>query len=152
MIKNIKVWRCPSCRKKSIKININKSKLAATISCGSCSLFSEKQINRISELFDVYGDFIDEYYENPSKLFGKNDGKPESNSKPPEITIENILNALSTHWKNITQLREDLNIESDLDIRYLMIKLRQFERNDKIDVKHTRDEFFRRKVKKGIKL
>jgi len=133
-------------------ISIEKSKLTAKISCGSCRLFIEKKISRISETVDVYGDFIDEYYENPSKLFGNNDDKPESNSKPLEINTKNILNALSTHWKNITQLREDLNIESDLDTRYLVIKLKQLERNDRIDVKHTGDEIFWRKVKKRIML
>ncbi len=155
-MKNIKVWRCPKCRKKSIIININKSKLAATISCGACSLFIEKQINRISEPIDVYGDFIDEYYENPSKLYGKNNDKSESNSTPiesiitlPEITTKNIINAISTHWKNIIQLREDLKIETDLDIRYLMIKLKHLERNDRIDLNYTGDEIFCRKANKG---
>ena len=150
MTKNIKVWRCPNCTKKSILININKINLVAKISCGSCGFLINKVINRISEPVDVYGDFIDEYYEDSSILFEKN--KSETNSIPPEITTEKIIKTLLIGWKNINQLCEELNIESDLDTRYLKIKLKLLEKNGKLEIKRIGDKVFWRKVKKGIVL
>lgn len=147
MKKNIKVWRCPKCTKTSISISINKTNLAAKISCGSCGLFIEKKIKRIYDPIDVYGDFIDTYYKNPSEYLLRENDPTEINVDLVLITTQNIIISLSLNWKNLAQLKEDLNIDSDLDIRFLKLKLKELERKAKLDVKWDGVEKYWRKFK-----
>ena len=57
-----KIFTCPNCGEKSVKVeNIRKSAIA-TVKCGQCGLTKEVIANSISEPVDVFGDFIDIYY------------------------------------------------------------------------------------------
>jgi len=57
-----KIFTCPNCGEKSVKVeNIRKSAIA-TVKCGHCSLIKEVLVNSISEPVDAFGDFIDIYY------------------------------------------------------------------------------------------
>ncbi|MBD3194693.1 MAG: hypothetical protein GF317_06545 [Candidatus Lokiarchaeota archaeon] len=58
-----KIFTCPSCGEKSVKVeDIKKKGAFATVKCGNCSLEKEVLINSISEPVDAFGDFIDIYY------------------------------------------------------------------------------------------
>lgn len=130
----MKVWKCPKCRQKSISININKHNLKANISCGICHSFSELKINTISEPVDIYGDYIDLYSQG---LIGIEKGNEKVESESHEVLISSgkILKALSNEWKNLIQLQDYLRVKDDLDIRFLKIKLKSFERENKIKSK-----------------
>ena len=57
-----KIFTCPNCGEKSVKVeNIRKSAIA-TVKCGNCGLTKEVIVNSISEPVDAFGDFIDVYY------------------------------------------------------------------------------------------
>ncbi len=57
-----KIFNCPSCGEKSVKVeNIRKSAIA-TVKCGHCGLTKDVLVNSISEPVDAFGDFIDIFY------------------------------------------------------------------------------------------
>lgn len=58
------VYPCPACGNTAVKIELYRDNGLATVKCGSCQL--EKQITNLttlSEPVDVYGDFIDVFYQ-----------------------------------------------------------------------------------------
>ncbi|MFO8019388.1 MAG: hypothetical protein R6U96_12195 [Promethearchaeia archaeon] len=57
-----KIFKCPQCGEKSIKVEDIKNSAIATVKCGNCGLSKEVLINSISEPVDAFGDFIDIYY------------------------------------------------------------------------------------------
>lgn len=56
-------WECPSCGIKSIMITLDRKNKKSRISCGRCNITKEIRINRLSESIDIYGHFIDLFYE-----------------------------------------------------------------------------------------
>ena len=57
-----KIFTCPNCGEKSVKVeNIRKSAIA-TVKCGHCGLVKDVLVNSISEPVDAFGDFIDIHY------------------------------------------------------------------------------------------
>lgn len=57
-----KIFTCPECGEKSVKVkNIRKGPIA-TVKCGYCGLSKEVLVNNISEPVDAFGDFVDVYY------------------------------------------------------------------------------------------
>ncbi|MFW9951757.1 MAG: transcription elongation factor 1 family protein [Candidatus Thorarchaeota archaeon] len=57
-----KIFTCPNCGEKSVKVeNLRKSAIA-TVKCGYCGLTKDVLVNSISEPVDAFGDFIDVYY------------------------------------------------------------------------------------------
>ena len=57
-----KIFNCPSCGEKSVKVvNIKKTPIAS-VKCGHCGLMKDVLINSISEPVDAFGDFIDIFY------------------------------------------------------------------------------------------
>ena len=103
----MKIWNCPRCRKKSLTIKIDKKSLKAEVLCGNCNFIIYKKTNRISEAIDVYGDFIDDYYNNKNlsiQDLKKNYEKP----KKKLITDQNTLELLSNKKKNL----DDSKIEN----------------------------------------
>jgi len=57
-----KIFNCPSCGEKSVKVENIKKSAIATVKCGNCGLNKEVLVNSISEPVDAFGDFIDIYY------------------------------------------------------------------------------------------
>jgi len=57
-----KIFTCPECGEKSVKVeNIRKSAIA-TVKCGHCGSSKDVLVNSISEPVDAFGDFIDIFY------------------------------------------------------------------------------------------
>jgi len=56
-------WECPRCGTKSIMITLDKKNKKSRILCGMCDINKEIKINRLSEPIDIYGHFIDLFYE-----------------------------------------------------------------------------------------
>ncbi|MGQ4875814.1 MAG: hypothetical protein ACP6IY_17250 [Promethearchaeia archaeon] len=57
-----KIFTCPECGEKSVKVEGLKKSRIATVKCGKCGLSKEVLVNSISEPVDAFGDFIDIYY------------------------------------------------------------------------------------------
>ncbi len=58
-----KIFTCPECGEKSIKVtDIKKKGAFATVKCGNCGLTKDVLVNAISEPVDAFGDFIDIHY------------------------------------------------------------------------------------------
>ncbi len=57
-----KIFTCPECGEKSVKVRDIRKGPIATVKCGHCGLEKEVLVNSISEPVDAFGDFIDVYY------------------------------------------------------------------------------------------
>ncbi|TFG07857.1 MAG: hypothetical protein EU539_03810 [Promethearchaeota archaeon] len=57
-----KIFNCPSCGEKSVKVENIRHSAIATVKCGNCGLTKDVLVNSISEPVDAFGDFIDIYY------------------------------------------------------------------------------------------
>jgi len=57
-----KIFTCPECGEKSVKVENLKKGGIATVKCGNCALSKEVLVNSISEPVDAFGDFIDLFY------------------------------------------------------------------------------------------
>ena len=58
------VYDCPRCGNTAIKVDLDKSNARATVKCGSCGLeMSIDDVNELTEPVDIYGSFIDRFYE-----------------------------------------------------------------------------------------
>lgn len=57
-----KIFTCPDCGSKSVKVVGLKKSVFVTVKCGNCGLEKDVLVNSISEPVDAFGDFIDIYY------------------------------------------------------------------------------------------
>jgi transcription elongation factor Elf1 len=57
-----KIFTCPNCGEKSVKVENLRRSAIATVKCGYCGLTKDVLVNSISEPVDAFGDFIDIYY------------------------------------------------------------------------------------------
>ncbi len=58
------VYPCPECGNTAIKIELYKDNKVALVKCGSCGLETLiDEVTPLTEAVDVYGTFIDRYYE-----------------------------------------------------------------------------------------
>ena len=57
-----KIFTCPECGEKSVKVKNIRHSAIATVKCGHCGLSKEVLVNSISEPVDAFGDFIDVHY------------------------------------------------------------------------------------------
>lgn len=61
------VYPCPNCGNTAVKIELYRDNGIATVKCGSCLLeMTVESINSLTEPVDVYGDFIDRFYQSRS--------------------------------------------------------------------------------------
>ena len=57
-----KVFTCPSCGKKTIRVDIIKSEARSIIKCSGCGLLKEEKVKSFSEEIDIYCNFVDNFY------------------------------------------------------------------------------------------
>ncbi|MHA1596876.1 MAG: hypothetical protein ACTSWV_04565 [Candidatus Asgardarchaeia archaeon] len=57
------IFKCPNCGHQTITITLDKKKGVALVRCGTCKIHAEVKTNPLYELVDIYGDFLDMYYE-----------------------------------------------------------------------------------------
>ncbi len=58
-----KVFQCPHCGRRAVRVEINKKEGKAHISCGNCKIGVEIDIPAVFDAVDAYGKFVDMYYE-----------------------------------------------------------------------------------------
>ena len=58
------VYPCPACGNTAIKIELYRDNSMATVKCGSCGIeMTIDEVNPLTEPVDIYGAFIDKFYE-----------------------------------------------------------------------------------------
>ncbi|TFG10788.1 hypothetical protein EU538_00820 [Candidatus Thorarchaeota archaeon] len=58
------VYPCPDCGNTAIKIELYRKNGMAMVKCGSCGLeMTIEDVNELTEPVDIYGSFIDQFYE-----------------------------------------------------------------------------------------
>ena len=57
-----KIFTCPECGEKSVKVENMRKSVIATVKCGNCGITKDVLIVSISEPVDAFGDFIDLFY------------------------------------------------------------------------------------------
>ena len=82
-----KIFQCPRCEAQAVKIQIDTVATMATIDCGSCHLnVVIENVKSMSEPIDIFGDFIDRYYES---LEGMEEFPPTEPMATPTVEISN---------------------------------------------------------------
>ena len=56
------------------------------------------------------------------------------------ITTEKILKSILMDWKNLARIQKELKITESLDVRFLKLKLKEFERKNLIECKEISEE------------
>ncbi len=126
-----KIFTCPSCGEKSVKVaNIRKSAVG-TVKCGYCGLTKDVLVNSISEPVDAFGDFIDVYYADAElQRIEKRIGK---------LIIKNDLGELSFAYGILTDLckikagealEDEDNIDMDI-VNKWRLKAEEYKRKEK---------------------
>ena len=58
-----KIFICPNCGQKAVKVTINKSKNTVLVKCGYCNISAKYEYNPTLQEVDYYSKFVDDYNE-----------------------------------------------------------------------------------------
>ena len=125
-----KIFTCPSCGEKSVKVeNIRRSAIA-TVKCGYCGLTKDVIVNSISEPVDAFGDFIDIYYADQElQRLEKRIAKLKKEGEWGELALSYSILSDICRAKTAEVLEED---EADLDeANKWKLKSEQYKRLEK---------------------
>jgi len=126
-----KIFTCPNCGEKSIKVeNIRKSAIA-TVKCGHCGLAKDVLVNSISEPVDAFGDFIDIHYANQEyQRLEKRIAKLKKKNEWGELALcYSILTDIS-RFKASEALEDEDNVDLD-EANKWKIKAEEYKRLEK---------------------
>ena len=125
-----KIFNCPSCGEKSVKVeNIRKSAIA-TVKCGYCGLTKDVLVNQISEPVDAFGDFIDVFYADQElSRLEKRIKKLKIDNEFGELALSySILSDLCKTKVEILTEEEDPDIE---EVNKWRLKAQEYKRLEK---------------------
>lgn len=110
-----KIFTCPNCGEKSVKVENLKKAAFATVKCGHCALNKDVLVNSISEPVDAFGDFIDIFYADQEiQRLEKRLPKLKSEGEWGEVALAySILSDLCK--AKAAQLMEEEDEEIDMD-------------------------------------
>ncbi|MFX0035246.1 MAG: hypothetical protein ACFE9I_06350 [Candidatus Hermodarchaeota archaeon] len=109
-----KIFTCPECGEKSVKVTDLKKKDAfATVKCGNCGLAKEVLVNSFSEPVDAFGDFIDIFYADQElQRLEKRIKKLKEDNEWGELTLAySILSDLCKTKAAILLDEEDIDLD-----------------------------------------
>ncbi|MCJ7651151.1 MAG: hypothetical protein MUP85_21280 [Candidatus Lokiarchaeota archaeon] len=109
-----KIFTCPNCGEKSIKVeNIRKSAIA-TVKCGHCGLTQDVLVNSISEPVDAFGDFIDIHYADQElQRLEKRIEKLKKENEWGELTLSYSILTDICKFKAAEALEDEDNVNLD---------------------------------------
>jgi len=142
-----KIFTCPSCGEKSVKVEgIRKGPIAA-VKCGYCGLAKEVLVNSISEPVDAFGDFIDIYYadQEMQRLERRVDKLRKDNEWGELVLCYSILSDLC-RVKAAELLEDEENVNID-DVNKWKLKAEEFKKMEKDALLHLETL----EMEKGIK-
>ncbi len=126
-----KIFTCPECGEKSVKVtDIKKKGAFATVKCGNCGLTQEVLVNAISEPVDAFGDFIDIHFADQELLrLEKRVAKLKEEGEWGELTFAYSILSDLCRLKAALLLEED-NIDMD-KINDWKLKAEQYKKLEK---------------------
>ncbi len=142
-----KIFTCPSCGEKSVKVeNIRKSAIA-TVKCGNCGLTKDVLVNSISEPVDAFGDFIDIFYADQElQRLEKRVEKLKKQNEYGDIALcYSILSDISKAKATLVMEDED-NIDMD-EVNRWKLKAEEYKRLEKDALLHLESEELDRGIK-----
>ncbi|NVM18206.1 MAG: hypothetical protein HWN80_10855 [Candidatus Lokiarchaeota archaeon] len=126
-----KIFTCPNCGEKSVKVeNIRKSAIA-TVKCGHCGLKKEVLVNSISEPVDAFGDFIDIHYADQElQRLEKRIEKLKKKNEWGELTLSYSILSDICKFKAAEALEDEDNVNLD-EVNKWKIKAEEYKRLEK---------------------
>ena len=126
-----KIFTCPNCGEKSVKVeNIRKSAIA-TVKCGHCGLTKEVLVNSISEPVDAFGDFIDIHYANQElQRLEKRIEKLRKKDEWGELALSYSILTDISKFKAAEALEDEDNVDLD-EVNKWKIKAEEYKRLEK---------------------
>jgi len=126
-----KIFTCPNCGEKSVKVeNIRKSAIA-TVKCGHCGLTKEVLVNSISEPVDAFGDFIDIHYANQElQRLEKRIEKLKKKDEWGELALSYSILSDICRFKAAEALEDEDNVDLD-EVNKWKIKAEEYKRLEK---------------------
>jgi len=126
-----KIFTCPNCGEKSVKVeNIRKSAIA-TVKCGHCGLTKEVLVNSISEPVDAFGDFIDIHYANQElQRLEKRIEKLRKKDEWGELALSYSILTDICRFKAAEALEDEDNVDLD-EVNKWKIKAEEYKRLEK---------------------
>jgi len=142
-----KIFTCPECGEKSVKIENMRKSVIATVKCGNCGLTKDVLINSISEPVDAFGDFIDIYYADQELLrLEKRIIKLKKNNEYGELALSYSILSDLCKAKAALLMEDENNIDMDA-VNEWKIKGEEFKRLEKDALLHLESEEKERDIK-----
>jgi len=142
-----KIFTCPSCGEKSVKVEGIRKGPIATVKCGYCGLTKEVLVNSISEPVDAFGDFIDIHYvdQEMQRLERRIEKLKKDNEWGELVLCYSILSDLCRiKAAELLEDEEDVNID---DVNKWKLKAEEFKKMEKDALLHLETM----ELEKGIK-
>jgi len=126
-----KIFNCPNCGEKSVKVeNIRKSAIA-TVKCGYCGLNKDVLVNSISEPVDAFGDFIDIYYADQELLrLEKRVAKLKNKQEWADLAFCYSVLSDICRFKAAESLEDEENVDID-EANKWKIRAEEYKRKEK---------------------
>ena len=126
-----KIFTCPNCGEKSIKVeNIRKSAIA-TVKCGHCGLTKDVLVNSISEPVDAFGDFIDIHYADQElQRLEKRIEKLKKENQWGELVLSYSILSDICRFKAAEVLEDENNVDLD-EVDKWKIRAEEYNRLEK---------------------
>ncbi len=126
-----KIFTCPNCGEKSVKVENTRKSAIATVKCGHCSLIKDVLINSISEPVDAFGDFIDIYYADQElQRLEKRIEKLKKKNEWGELALCFSILSDICRFKAAEALEDEDNIDLDV-VNKWKIKSEEYKRLEK---------------------
>lgn len=142
-----KIFTCPECGEKSVKVKDIRKGPIATVKCGHCNLTKEVLVNSISEPVDAFGDFIDIYYADQELVrLEKRIKKLKQDNELGELAL--CYSILSDICKAKTALLLEDEDDIDMDeVNAWKIKVEQYKKLEKDAIQRLDSEELERGIK-----
>ncbi|MHA1149299.1 MAG: hypothetical protein ACTSR8_13775 [Promethearchaeota archaeon] len=126
-----KIFTCPECGEKSIKVEGVKKAGIATVKCGNCGLTKEVLVTSISEPVDAFGDFIDIFYADQElQRIEKRIKKLKNENEYGELALCYAILSDLCKVKAAQLLEDEENIDME-EVKNWQMKAEQYKRLEK---------------------
>ncbi len=142
-----KIFTCPACGEKSVRVKDIKKSAIGTVKCGHCGLSKEVLVNSISEPVDAFGDFIDIFYADQElQRLEKRVEKLKKDNEWGELALAySILNDICK-FKAAEALEDEDNIDMDV-VNNWKLKSEEYKRKEKDALLKMESEELERDIK-----
>ncbi len=126
-----KIFTCPNCGEKSIKVENLRKSVIATVKCGHCGLTKEVLVNSISEPVDAFGDFIDIHYADQElQRLEKSIGKLIKKNEWGELALSYSILSDICKLKAVQALEDEDKVDLD-EVNKWKFKAEEYKRRER---------------------